>query len=132
MSTLSPYLYVALGGAAGCMLRYGVDQWVSRTEFVFPMGTLLVNMSSCFLMGLFAAWAFSRGGWMSQEGRFLLMSGFCGGYSTLAALGLQTLQLFKVQHYGLAMLNILGTPLLCLATLWVGYLIGSWLGEWKG
>ncbi len=124
MSGIMPFIYVAAGGAAGCVLRYGMDQWISRATFVFPVGTFVINLISCFLMGVFAAFAFTRGGWMSQEGRFLLMSGFCGGYSTLAALGLQTLHLIKIHHYGYAAINILGTPAVCLLVLWGGY----WLG----
>ncbi len=127
-STIVPYLYVSLGGAAGSALRYGVDAWFGKSFTTsFPLGTLAVNVSSCFLMGIFAALAFTRGGWMGNEGRFLLMVGFCGGYSTLSALGLQSVSLFKLHQYGYAFLNMVGTPILCTLVLWAAYALGSWL-----
>jgi len=126
--TIVPYLYVSMGGAVGSALRYGVDAWFGKTFTTsFPLGTLAVNVTSCFLMGFFAALAFTRDGWMSDEGRFLLMAGFCGGYSTLSALGLQTVSLVKVHQYGYALLNVLGTPALCTLVLWAAYCLSSWL-----
>jgi len=50
------YLAVALGGAAGSMSRYGIDQAIERRSFaVFPWATFTINISGCLLIGVVVA-----------------------------------------------------------------------------
>ena len=65
------YLWIGLGSALGGMLRYGLAEWVtSLAGKAFPLGTLLVNVSGSFLIGVFAAVAQpSTGWWGSEHGR---------------------------------------------------------------
>lgn len=74
-------LLIALGGATGSVLRYLLQQaWnVDR----FPFGTFAVNVLGCFLIGIL--WAQTNSHAMREEGRLLLATGFCGGFTTFSA-----------------------------------------------
>ncbi|MDO8757385.1 MAG: CrcB family protein [Elusimicrobiota bacterium] len=66
------------GGTAGVLARWLVTGWL-------PWGTVAVNLSGCFLMGVFDA-AASRRGFGGPNGRTMLLAGFCGAYTTFSAL----------------------------------------------
>ncbi|RYY97304.1 MAG: CrcB family protein [Chitinophagaceae bacterium] len=83
---MRPLLLVALGGAAGSALRFAVQRFLNLP--LFSWGTLLVNLLGCALIG--ALWALSARGSLSGTGRHLLMSGFCGGFTTLSAFTLES------------------------------------------
>lgn len=84
-------LAVALGGAAGGLLRYTLSGLVSRSVGeTFPWGTLAVNVSGCFAIGLLAP--------ALQEGSLLrvaILTGLLGGYTTVSSFSLQTLTLLR-------------------------------------
>lgn len=78
---------VALGGAAGSLLRYGVTLWAAeRFGGAFPWGTLLVNLAGCFLYG--AIWSAAEE-WklLSPALRVTLLTGFLGGLTTFSSFG---------------------------------------------
>lgn len=74
-------LVVGLGGAAGSILRYSIQR-IANTP-AFPYGTLLINLGGCFLIGLF--WGLLTKNTITQGTGLLLMSGFCGGFTTFSA-----------------------------------------------
>ena len=89
------FLIVGLGGGAGSMLRYAVQKIFPLQNFaVFPAGTLLVNISGCFLIGIL--WGIvSRSLTWNEEMKLLLMTGFCGGFTTFSAFTLEGVGLLK-------------------------------------
>ena len=89
------FLIVGLGGAAGSMLRYGVQKiFPVQATATFPTGTLLVNVAGCFLIGIL--WAMvSRSLTWNEEMKLLLMTGFCGGFTTFSAFTLEGIGLLK-------------------------------------
>lgn len=89
------FLLVGLGGALGSMLRYGIQRWLNDAQF--PYGTLAVNIVGCFLIGLFAALSLRH--FLSINHSVLLIAGFCGGFTTLSAFGLESLQLLQQQRW---------------------------------
>lgn len=92
---LKSFLIVGLGGASGSMLRFGVQKIFNlQNTVVFPNGTLLVNISGCFLIGIFWGLA-SRSLTWSEEIKLLLMTGFCGGFTTFSAFTLEGIGLLK-------------------------------------
>jgi CrcB protein len=121
------YLLVALGGALGSVARYGVNDLVVRwLGGKFPWGTLLVNISGSFAIGLFASLAGGASGWLvSPAARTFLMAGFCGGFTTFSAFSLQTLDLARQGAWLYAGLNILGSVALCLLSVWLGHLAAT-------
>ena len=89
------FLIVGLGGAAGSMLRYGVQKiFPVQATATFPTGTLLVNVAGCFLIGIL--WGMvSRSLTWNEEMKLLLMTGFCGGFTTFSAFTLEGIGLLK-------------------------------------
>ena len=88
-------LIVGLGGAVGSMLRYAVQRFFqAQTAAAFPTGTLLVNIAGCFLIGIL--WSLvSRSLTWNDEMKLLLMTGFCGGFTTFSAFTLEGIGLLK-------------------------------------
>ncbi len=121
------YVWIALGGALGSVARFALAALVARRfGDAFPWGTLLVNVSGSFLIGVVAAMSESGGrlaGAITFQ-RFLVV-GFCGGYTTFSAFSLQTLDLARNGHALVAGANILLSVAVCLAAVWGGCVVGS-------
>lgn len=119
MSEWARTLLVGAGGFVGATLRYLLGGLVSRhAPPEFPWGTLLINVSGCFLIGLLAVFAEERG--VGLGGRLFLMAGVLGGYTTFSTFGYETLSLIREGSHALAAANALGQLLLGLAAVWVG------------
>lgn len=90
-----PWLLVAAGGALGGALRYAVSGWIARwVGETFPWGTLVVNASGAFLLGLLMGSPMSGGG-PSNGAWWLLGVGVIGSYTTVSSLSLQALSLAR-------------------------------------
>src|SRR5215467_9741450 len=77
-------LLVAVGGLIGSVARYLVAGWVQNLNgSEFPLGTLAVNVSGSFILGMVMTLALERG-LLSADIRVLLSTGFCGGYTTMS------------------------------------------------
>jgi len=86
---------VALGGGFGAACRYLLSTAVMRVVVNgFPLGTLLVNLLGCLMIGIWAGLAV-RHTWLDGELRLLLVSGVLGGFTTFSAFGLETLNLLR-------------------------------------
>ncbi len=121
--------WVALGSALGGMARYGVSGMVARRiGEIFPWGTLTVNVSGGFAIGLFAALVAAKGAHPDDAFiREFLMTGICGGYTTFSSFSLQTLNLARDREWGRAALNIVASVVLCLAAVWAGIAGGAFV-----
>jgi fluoride exporter len=87
--------YVALGGAVGSVMRYAVGVAIQgRTGLDFPVGTLLVNLSGCLLLGFLIHYALATPA-ITPEFRALLTTGLCGGYTTFSTFGYETVTLIQ-------------------------------------
>jgi fluoride exporter len=123
------YLWVAIGGALGSVGRYWVSGLIASCfGETFPFGTLLVNVTGSFLIGIFAALTIPEGRMDSQSRAFatqFLMIGICGGYTTFSSFSLQTLNLLRDREFLYAGGNIILSVVLCMIAVWLGYLLGS-------
>jgi CrcB protein len=129
------YLWVALGGAIGSVARYGIGGLVAdKFGQAFPWGTLVVNVTGSFLIGLIGAVAAPEGRLNPQSRMFavqFLMYGICGGYTTFSSFSWQTLQNLQDRQWLYAGGNILLSVVLCMVAVWLGYLLGSMLNSTK-
>ena len=125
------YLWVAIGGALGSVARFGVGNYASQWHGGgFPWGTLIVNVTGSFVIGLFAALTGPGGRWaVSLDARQFVMVGICGGYTTFSSFSLQTLDLARDGHLAGAGANVVGSVVACLVAVWLGYLAAMALGQ---
>ena len=117
-------LLVVLGAAVGAPARWWVDQWIQgRRDSVFPLGTLLINVSGSLLLGVIlgiASRTEGAGWWVS-----LLGTGFCGGYTTFSTFGLETVQLLDDGAWRTALLNVGASVVVGLAAAFAWWALGA-------
>lgn len=119
-----PLFLIGLGGFAGAIARYVVDGFVSdRTAGAFPWGTLAVNATGSFLLGLLFAMTAERA-ILPAEIRGPLMIGFIGAYTTFSTYMLESWTLVESGSYGPALANLGGSVLVGLAAVAAGLIIG--------
>lgn len=125
------YLVVAIGGALGSVARFWASGAIAqRFGETFPAGTLLVNVSGSFVIGLFAAMTGADGRLLVSPGfRQFFMIGVLGGYTTFSSFSLQTLALAREGEWLLAGANALASFTLCLLAVWLGDYLGLLLNN---
>jgi CrcB protein len=113
-------LLVALGGAVGSIARYLMASSVqTATGWNFPIGTVLVNILGCFLIGILYVLLVARPD-PKHELRALLIVGVMGGFTTFSSFSLETVTLAMNGNYGGATLNVVVSVVACL----VGTVLG--------
>jgi fluoride exporter len=115
-------VFVGLGGLVGCVARYLVVSFTASWLANVPLGTLLVNIAGCFLIGAGAGLA-EHYEWMRGEGRILLLAGFCGGFTTYSAFALENLQFLIEKNYWMFGAYSAVTFALCVAAVAVGFFL---------
>ena len=120
-------LLVGIGGFAGAVTRWLVDGWVSdRNPTAFPLGTLVINLTGSFALGLLFAWVIERGV-LPAEVRAPLMIGFLGAYTTFSTFMLESWRLVEDGAWMLALLNLGGSVLIGLVAVLGGLAVGRLL-----
>jgi fluoride exporter len=127
------YLWVAIGGALGSVGRYWISGFVAeRFGETFPWGTIIINVTGSFIIGIFAAFTDPDGRVLATPGfRQFFMIGICGGYTTFSSFSLQTLRLAQDREWLYASGNVILSVVLCLVAVWLGYLLGSMFNSAK-
>jgi len=99
---VSAWVGIALGGALGTLLRWGIGGWVQHASGgTFPWGTLCINVAGCAVIGALAAFT-DRGGLLSPAWRMALQVGVLGGFTTYSSFGLETFRLVSAGDLGRA------------------------------
>ncbi len=111
---------VTVGGAIGSAARYLVAGAATKSDF--PMGTLVVNVAGCFLIGLLL-FGGMEAGWLSPTGRAFLAVGVLGGFTTMSTFSYETLWLVQHAQWVAATVNVAATFGACLAAVWLGWLV---------
>ncbi len=113
-------LLVGLGGGLGSIARYFCQRWVNyHWAHHFYLGTLLVNIIGCFLIGIFWGLTF-RSFEGNEHWKLFLMTGLCGGFTTFSAFTLDSMGLLKENRVGLFLFYIAGSVILGLLATYAG------------
>lgn len=121
-------LCIGLFGGAGCIARYLLTLWTQQLMGrYFPYGTLLVNVSGSFLLGLLLTLGVRQLP-VSAELRLGLSVGFLGGFTTFSTFSYQTLMLLEEGSYWTAGTNVLLNVTLCLVAVFFGVFVARYLG----
>ena len=122
MQALRPILLAGLGGFIGSAGRYLIGGWVHRLVplTTFPIGTLFVNASGCFLIGLLGGLIEVRQ-IFGPDLRVFLLIGVLGGFTTFSSFAYETLALTRDAEFARALLNIAAQMILGLGAAWLGY-----------
>jgi fluoride exporter len=120
---MNKWLLLSIGGIVGTIARYLIAAWMpSLLGADFPWGTLAINLSACVLIGVFQSLAGRA--MLGPQARLLLMTGFCGAYSTFSTWILETSNLAADGELLRAALNFVGSGVAGFVLL----RIGMWLG----
>lgn len=128
---IQTYLAVMAGGAIGTALRMALSEWIAdHLDHVFPLGTLVVNVTGCYVIGLF-------GGLTGPDGPLLappllrqtVMIGVLGGYTTFSSFSLQTLNLVRDGEWLQAGANVGLSIVLCFLAVWLGHILAEMLNQ---
>src|SRR6185437_1579731 len=121
------YFWIAVGSALGGMARFWCSGVIARMwGETFPWGTLFVNVTGSFVIGLIAALSAPDGRiFISSTARLALMAGICGGYTTFSSFSLQTMSLMNDGEWLYGGANIVGSVTLGLLAVWAGMMLGA-------
>jgi CrcB protein len=116
--------WVALAGGAGAVARYLVHAGVqSRVDGSFPFGTVVVNVTGSFVLGLVAGLVIYHG--VDADVRTVVGTGFLGGYTTFSAYSYESVGLLEDRESRAALVNAIGSVVAGLAAATVGLLLAS-------
>ena len=114
------FLLISIGAVLGANARYLVSLWAAgRFGADFPYGTLIVNVTGSFALGLLAGLLAGRVS-LPEELRFLLGIGFLGAYTTFSTFSVETMNMLREESAWYALLNVLANN--------VGGVIAAFLG----
>ncbi|MFJ3382543.1 MULTISPECIES: fluoride efflux transporter CrcB [unclassified Curtobacterium] len=115
-------LLVAIGGGVGAALRFVLDGVLKARVTGFPLGTLVINVSGSFVLGLLTG--LGESGALSIPGVAVLGTGMMGGYTTFSTASVETVQLLRSGKTRLAVLNGLGMLVVSVGAAALGLWIG--------
>jgi CrcB protein len=121
------WIAVAIGGALGSLTRHALNH-VVHTRWLttrFPVSTVVVNLSGCFIIGLLAGLLASDRLALRAHSREFIFVGLLGGFTTFSTFGLDTLFLSRTGSVGQAALNVGLQVVGGLAAVWLGYHLGG-------
>lgn len=115
------WLFVALAGGAGTLLRYALGGWIARaTGGTFPWETLIINVAGCLGIGALAG-ALDRGALLPPPLRMALMVGLIGGFTTFSSFALEAFRLAQNAQWPSTMAYVLLSNIVGLTAVYIGY-----------
>jgi len=116
-------LLVGLGGASGSIGRYLCQKWVNESyDHSFPLATFLINITGCLLIGVLYALG-EKGNILSQQTRLLLITGFCGGFTTFSTFAFENVSLLRTGDQFYFFLYSIGSVIVGIIAVYLGSLL---------
>jgi fluoride exporter len=124
--SLETCLLIMAGGALGTLARYLLSVAALPISGVLPLGTILINVTGSFVIGLFGTLTLAHGRYpVSESVRLFVMIGLCGGYTTFSSFSLQTLDLLRSGAPVRAAGNVVLSVVLCVGAVALGHAIAA-------
>ncbi len=122
---------ISLGAIAGSLCRYYIGLWFKNIALVdyFAFGTLFVNITGSFLMGLFITLISQKLLNLSPDIIAMIAVGFLGSYTTFSSYELETINLLSENHKQWSIFYWLGSPILGFIAINCGIFLGKFMGN---
>ncbi len=125
---MTRYLAIAIGGAIGALLRYAVGNWVAtQTAISFPLGTFIINVTGCFIIGFFLTLISERIS-VDPHWRLAIAVGFVGAYTTFSTFEYEVLKLIEAKNITASFLYIIASLMIGFLAVWGGALAARAIG----
>lgn len=118
-------IFVAIGGAIGSVLRYLTSVLVNKYwANQFPLATFIANILGCFAMGVLMG-ILEKNNWANGNLKWLLISGFCGGFTTFSTFGFENYSFFQNNNSLLAFSYIGLSIIVGIFAVWLGLFVAK-------
>jgi fluoride exporter len=122
---MEKFLWISVGAILGANARYWLGDWAAQKwGSGFPIGTLIINLTGSFLLGLFITLATER--WMlDPRWRLLFAVGFLGAYTTFSTYTYESFNLISRGQWLPGLFNLLGSTILGVVAVGLGVFLGK-------
>ncbi len=125
---MNNFFLVFVGGGLGSLARYGVARLTGTLwNSDLPYATFISNTVSSLILGIVVGLALEKSSVVSAGVRILIVTGFCGGFSTFSSFSYETLELFRSGQFAVGMLNIFFSITVCMLCVWGGMALARFL-----
>lgn len=116
-------LLVLLGGGFGSIARYLLSYFFTKNNAInFPWATFIANSVGCLIIGLLFGYI-QKNNLQNETLKLLLITGFCGGFTTFSTFSLENIQFIQNQNYNLAIIYTLSSILVGFLAVIIGFKI---------
>jgi len=122
-------LLVGIGGFIGAILRYVLGGWIQNSFVSFPIGTLVINITGSFFLGLIM-YLSEYQGFFDEETRIFLTIGILGAFTTLSTFGYESFRLLDGSKLTLMAINVVSTVLFSMLAVYLGKIVALSIGTY--